>query len=83
MESQIEGLIHDLQYGDSEKAVRAGYELGRLGNSALEPVLMAVGDQGMLQRLRLLKANGQWHESDAGFLMLELTKRVLRQRGLG
>ena len=80
--SDIGSLVHDLQFGNSEAALNAAHALGRVGSPAVEPLLRAIGDNGMLQRLGILKTRGEWRDSDAGLLILELTKRVLESRGL-
>jgi HEAT repeat protein len=83
----IEDLIHVLKSGEASVAVPAGSELAGLakarGDAVIEPLLTAIGDAGMLTRYRLLKLRGEWRDDpDAGLLVLELTNRVLTQRGL-
>jgi HEAT repeat protein len=77
----LEDLIHNLQHGN---APQAGYELARRAEAQGDPVitalLTAVGDQGMLARYRQLKRSGQWRNSDAGMLVLELTRGAIARR---
>jgi HEAT repeat protein len=77
----LEDLIHSLQHG---KAPQAGSELARRaevqGDPVITAILTAVGDQGMLARYRQLKLSGQWRNSDAGMLVLELTRSVIARR---
>ena len=74
-------FIHDLQHGNADTAISAGHELGKLGEPALNEILQAVGDEDIRKRLNQLKAGGKWRTGDAGLLILELTRRVLRPRG--
>jgi HEAT repeat protein len=77
----LEDLIHNLQHGN---APQAGYELARRAEAQGDPVitalLTAVGDQGMLARYRQLKRSGQWRNSDAGMLIVELTRLAITRR---
>lgn len=76
-------LIAELQTGEAKNALAAASRLADLGEPAVEALLEAVGDDGMRQRYQLLRSTGQWIESsDAGLLVMELSKRVLTQRGL-
>lgn len=77
----LDGLIHEWKQGDS---VSAGSELARRAETQSDTVIVAVlraaGDQEMLSRYQLLKSSGQWRSSDAGLLVLEMTRRVVESR---
>lgn len=77
----LDRLLEEWKHGDS---VRAGSELAKRaenqGDAVIVAVLSASGDDRMLSKYRLLKSSGQWRSSDAGLLVMEMTRRVVEDR---